>query len=757
MDLPNLFSSGSKKSTEVQILFQIISDSQVQVFLLELSKSGVEIKEKSTALSYEGLENCVIETDKALQQLSKESESVTEVIFSVNASWVKDGEIIAEKKPFIKKITDDLSLKPLGFIDNNEALAEQKVVENALYSGIIVYVTESDLSFTLIYQGKIKKTEVVGSSTDFIADFREGLARIQKILQSQGNYLPQKVHLAAFDVSQKELKEKQQELYDVGWNDHSGFLQPPTIEIISVLDFETLLSKEAGKNAAAQKGLTDIALAATIPSKASAHETAPAKSGESAEKSQLSSQEVAELDSEEFGFSDPLKGEESSEVPTSFGIPIKTKEFDTKALEEADNLRQADLKSLSKTDTETAVESNDKQLKKPHPLAHKKNIKWFAILGFILGLFVLMGGIVFGAQFVASTEVEVTLNKKPISKDITLQLDTSLKETDVESLTIAADTVQKTVSARATMQTTGLKVVGEEAKGRVVIYNKTDAVKKFEKGTVLKSGELSFTIDDEVTIASASAKQGGEDYGSTEVTVTAQQIGAESNLSKDTELTVSSYDKNTYNAYVDEALTGGSSREVRVVAEADRTELLTDLRGELLEEANSQFADESGDGVYILPSKSIVSEDATFDAEVESEANELTLELEITVEAVSYSGGDLKPVAAEILKQEIPDNYELADEDPQILSSPSQTDLDKLESGAVVSLEANISSYAIPQLSEDEIRQQIVGKQFSEAESLLTQQEEISKVSFSVTPSFLSTFVSKVAAAVDRITVRFTQ
>ncbi len=746
MDLPNLFSSSVKAKTEELILFVLISDAAVQVALLELSRGGVAILDKSKVVEYEGLDKCVEQTDVALQQLNRKSEKVSETIFAVNPSWVKQGEVIDEKKPFIKKLTEDLSLNPLGFIDMSESLAQQKLIENALFSGIIVLLTKTELMFTLIYQGKIKKTEVVGSSVDFKSDFNEGIARVQKIVEKQGNYLPSKLLLASFELSEPELHDFQQKVYDQDWEANSIFLQTPTVEITSSEKMLADLSREAGKNAAAHKGLTDFALAASVGS---------AKASTDSEN--ISKSDVRMIDSSEFGFSDPLS--ESSDAlddaPTSFGIPIRTRNVEETAVDEIDNLKAVDDIFTPSEEKEIVLDKKDKPKR---DWAHRKNTKWFAVSGFILGLLFLIAGIVLGSSFIAQTEVAVTLNKKLISKDILLTLDTNATETDVEKLLIAADTITRKAASKSTMQTTGIKIVGEHAKGKVAVYNKTDAVKVFDKGTVLKSGNLLFALDEQITVASASAKQGGEDYGRQDVAITASQIGAESNLAEGAELVVGSYDSSSYTAFIiDDNFIGGSSREVRVVAQKDLDELLKDLREELLTKVNEEFANESGNGTYILPSKSIISEKAKYDSEIEKEAESLSLDLEIEVEAVTYSGGDLKPVAQEILSKEVPENYELEDTDPQILSSPSQTDLDKLESEAVVSVEVNISSYAIPKLSEDEIKKEIVGKSLTEAKETLVAKEEISDVTFQVKPGFLSSFVKKVATSVDKIIITFSK
>jgi hypothetical protein len=751
MDLPNLFSSGIKAKTEYFVIFVILSDAKLQVSLLELSRGGVQILDKSKEFEYEGLEKCVENTDLALQQLDKRSENVTETIFAVNNSWVTNGEVIDEKKPFVKKLSDDLNLKPLGFIDINESLAQQELDENALYSGIILVFTKLEMLFTLIYQGKILQTESVGKSSDFKSDFDEGIARLKTSVEKKGNYLPPKISLASFELIKKDLSDFQQQIYQQDWKNNSIFLQTPTVEVLSSSSMLEGLSNEAGKNAAVHKGLTDFALAASVSSHSS--DTDNEKLNDESDSTQ-DNPDVTTLNSSEFGFENPLNLDPLESAPTSFGIPIKVNDYKTKIDGENDNLKAVDDDFMNINNKEKIV--LDKSKNKKVDWGHKKHVKWFIIIGIILGLVSLSLGLVFGSSFFAKTEVEIVLNKKLVSKEIELTLDTKAKETDVEKLLIAANTVTKVASDTNVIQTTGIKIIGENATGSISIYNKTNAVKVFEKGTQLKFGDLIFTLDDNVTIASASSKQGGEDYGRSDATVTAAQIGAESNLNKDSELVISSYDLSTYNSYViDQNFVGGSSREVRIVAQKDLDELATDLRNTLLKKINDQFSEESGNGTYILPSKSIIDEKAKFDAELEKEAESVSLELTIEVEAVTYSGGDLKPVAQEILSKDLPENYVLEDKEPEILSSPSKTDLDELELEAVVSIEANISSYAIPIMSEDEIKNSIISKTFAQAEAELLANEKISKVTFTVIPGFLQTFVKKLSSTSNNIIIKF--
>lgn len=759
MDLPNLFSNSTKITADSRVLFILISEIKIQAVLLELSIDGIEVLSQSVVTQYDSIDTCVTQVDSCLQQLGKESESINEVIFGVPASFVKDKEVVDEKKPLLKKITDELSLLPLGFIDISEAINDQQIGRNSLFSGLVVIPTKSDLAVSLIHQGKIKAVELVGRSRDLSLDFIESVARLGQIAEKGNYYLPSKIVLTSFDLDEDELRVLQQKIYDTDWNEHKQFIQPATVEIVPTDQFIQNVSQEAGRAAALQKNMPQVAFAASAG--------AP----------------ITQLDSAEMGFSNAL--ETKKELPTSFGIPIS----ESKAIPEVKDENLRDEKAVEfDLESEFAVDLSDSSQKNDGIAPHKKGFfagllsaspkkktpvssdaqhvgsttenslhkhtKKFVLLGFILGLFGLLGVLFVGASLFGSTLVTITPKSMVVSKDIEITLDTKATQTDVEKLVIKAGTTTKNGSTENTIQTTGIKIVGEKAKGKVAVYNKTEAVKTLAKGTILKKGTLEFELDQDISIASASSSQGTTVHGKTETTVTAKAIGADSNLADETELTVVPFDTSTYNAFVlDDGLTGGSSREVRVVAQKDLDELLADSKDELIKTLNEELQAETAKGTYVLPTKSVVSQKATYDAKVEGEAEDVTLVLDMTVEALTYTGSELKPLAQKILEEELPENYRLVDQDPQILSSPSQSDLDSLEAGEVIKVAANISSQAVAQLSIDSLKEEIKGKPLSDARELLAGKSEIAQVELTVLPSFLRAFIKNVSRGLDKITI----
>ncbi len=776
MDLPNLFSTNSDKETQVMTIFIHLTDIKIQSFLLSISDEGVKILGKSSVAGYEGVDNCLVRVDESLQQLGKESEKVSSVIFGLNHAWVKKGEVNEDKNPLLKKLTDDLGLKPMGFIVISEALVQQKISNNSMFSGIIAVFSEKNLTLSLVHQGKVKSIETVGRSSDGKGDFLEGLARFSAKSEKDGYYLPSKIIIASLDLDEKDLKKHQQFIYDSDWTAQAQFLQPPTVEIVAQKDYEEMITKEAAKAVALQKGMTKAALAVIATR-------------------DLGAKEPTELHTDELGFSEVNSdldseletGDETIDdvavAPTSFGVPISTKDFDKELTSISDrNLKEPDFEE----DSELAVDFSGKEAEvddqdygetkhifdknrsqddiggkivaSNKTKKHYKNFKLYTLVGFIAGLIALLVIGFFGITNLAVAKVNVGLEPISISKDLTITLDTSISETDSEKLILAANKVSRTAKSESSMQTTGVTIVGEKAKGKIKIYNNLVAAEKLlTKGTLLSAGDVKFELDDDVTVPSASSSRPGQlEPGQIDASVTATKIGAEGNIVEDTELVVLPFDKSSYYAVViDDDFVGGSSREVKVVSEADRVELLADLRKEIIEEINKGFQDDSGNGVYILPSKKIVAEEVKFNFEVGNEAESLSLNLTLEIEAIKYTSEDLKPLATKVLASEIPENYKLSDDDPQILSAPTENDLKTLDTTKPVTLSANISSFAIPVITEETIKDQILGKSVEEAKSLLEAKDEIKTVEITIDPSFARSLVKKIPGKLEKIKVEF--
>ncbi len=716
MNLPNLFDQQNPAQVK-KYLAVYINSVRIQSALWQVSGTRIELLEKSNFFGYQSLDDAVKKLDKSLQDLGPESEDVDQVVFGFDPEWIEKGDIRDDKKPFLKKLTDDLSLKPVGFVLTSEAFAQYLSESEPLFSAILVEYSSQFLSVHLIQRGLSIAYEQVGRSGDSVADLREALARCEKTIGQ--DYFPPKMILFSLDLDKEDLADEKTAILGFDWKSEHPFLHAPLVEI-----------KEA-----------DFLIKAIVT-----------QSGKAVMGSNVS---MAVPDQEEtlITAADGTMAEEMGFAPVTEDMPEKA------IIEEGDNFHRAPELDHAIPQAEETLFSPEKENKmksfwqKLSKRADEVSHHHSMLAGFIGGLIVLFFIGIFWSLSAVSAVVEIKLDTKIISQDTQLTLDPDATEPNAAKGILPATLTQKEMSGQQTVDTTGVKLIGDKATGKVSVINKTDEEVTFDQGTTLHSGELSFVLDGSVTIAAASIEENSDGetkkYGKTDVNVTAGQIGAESNLAQDTELQVESHDAGTYAAVVVDSFSGGASREIRVVSEDDMYSLRMDLIADLDKQAQGKFEEESGNGTYYIPSGEKTVENITFDAEEGEEVNALTAEMSLSVEAVVYEAADLKPLAQELLSSQIPDGYVLDGSDPQILSAPDE----EASGSADVVLSAQVSSVVKPDINLDELRQSLVGLELSQAEAKLRDDARIKAGVVKITPEFMARFKSSLPKDATRITI----
>lgn len=674
-----------------KLLYLSFSEESVQAHLVDFSGVSPTIIEHSPQLQFGDTQSALLRTDECLQQLGAESESINEVILGLDPDWVQHGEISAEKKPLLKNILTELSLKPLGFISFTESLVQLHAVKDPTLSAVLVYVSEKNITLTHFDKGVAKQTESVGRSDRVATDVLEGLARFEAG-KAEGAHLPSTMLLASFALSDEQLTGVQQELFKYPWAETKLFLQTPVITLIPQ-----------------QEVIHSIALEA---------------------KTALFADQETQAETQSYDQLKATNREQTEQVtqPDSFG-------------------------KLISNDADDPAKTAQEELSPSH--FSKRHLRLSVFVGVVAGIAALVALVVAAAFFFTTATTSITLERKPVSETIQIKLDPEATTTNAAERTLAATVITEEFSGEGSAQTTGVKIVGEKATGDVLIYNKTTAEKTFQAGTTLSSGTLQYTLTGSVTVPAASVQQTGarevKDYGQATGKVEAVVIGDESNKPEKTELVIGSFALDTYSAVTSTALSGGSSREVRVVSQQDRAELQKEVLRKVLDEANESFKARSKKGeTYILPTKDIAVKDVQFDAAVEVEANTLRVSLTAVVSALSYATKDIRPIAEVALATKIPDGYSLVADDPQVLSAPTQ----QLESSSEsVTLEVNITSYAIAAEQQDLWKTAIAGKSLSESEQYLTNLEEIATAKVSLNPIFIARLYPRVPTTHDRIVV----
>ncbi|MCJ7827930.1 baseplate J/gp47 family protein, partial [Patescibacteria group bacterium] len=291
------------------------------------------------------------------------------------------------------------------------------------------------------------------------------------------------------------------------------------------------------------------------------------------------------------------------------------------------------------------------------------------LVGMVMFLVLILGG-GFAAWWYLP-RVDLVLQVKPylVEKTFTVVLDRAVQEVDQEELVLPAGVVSLTLRRESSLATTGTKTVGDKAVGQVVIYNRTATEKTIDQGvSLIGPDNLNFYTNEEVVVL---AEETGEDYtripGKAVVGVTAVEFGSEGNLASGAEFEVGKYSITDVVAKNEEAFAGGTSREIRVVAEADLDELkeglLSDLQGLVTDELKSEVVEGE-----VLVSESIVFEveEETYQPQLNEEAEVVTASLGVTFEALTYQEDVLNQLVEERVASSVPDGYRYQDDKKEI-------------------------------------------------------------------------------------------
>jgi hypothetical protein len=364
----------------------------------------------------------------------------------------------------------------------------------------------------------------------------------------------------------------------------------------------------------------------------------------------------------------------------------------------------------------------------------------------IVGLVVLLVLVGYGAyQYwwrVPKAEITVVVNSQPLIKSVEIQVKPGV-ENNVEDKILAGVILEGPVTDSKTAETTGEKLVGEKAEGRIKISNGTDSDMAFEDGEELYSVEdddMFYVLKDDITVPAAITEGSfpADELtiaGTAEVDVIAVDIGKDYNLDEGGTLEFDDYSSSDYVAEVVEDIDGGSSDVVNVASQTDLDTLSEELFTQIEERGADTVKEGLAEGqVYINGSvvSALVTEE--FSAELEEEVDEVELTQTVSFRGLAYNENDLNEILEDLLKGFIPSGFELSSEERdtnvEILGNTDATVLNLSQAD----LQITIKSYVIPEINEEELKESLVGTSLSEAEKILGKVRNIKTYEINVDP-----------------------
>lgn len=713
---------------------------------------------------------------------------ITKTVYGMPGIYLSpEANIADEIKPELKKMAKVLELTPVGFVALSQALANQLRNEEGVPSSIILIgCSRLAAHITVFRVGKLAADDAVELGDDPAITVEAVLKKHQ-----DGDVLPSRMLLYGGDaIALEEIRAK---LLKYPWPSRTNFLHFPKIEIVSIESLLAAVSLAGAAEMAADIGdlpsdedagvvstvvaqprssahLNDPSTAVTQPEIETPGESLSTDDGDGQEEavSDASADDEDEFEVEAETIGEAIENNDSSidEVSNVEMVSPESLGFRTEdVLEVAPHAPQKagidasrHMKPVGREELEDVLDEEEDVEEKPN----KKFTLPFAIPAIPKDVFapiarvfsgfrmpksgvvsVAAGGvcvlILLGLLFYFLPRVTVTVlvSSQTIDDSAVLTVDPKATVADSANKIIPGYTQSKSVSGDKTIAITGKKSIGDPAKGIVVIYNKVTAAKTFSKGTVLSANGLSFTLDGDVSIASASEDIGSITFGKATANVTAKDIGPNGNLSAGSEFIFSGIDSSQSSARNDAAFTGGTSKQVTVVSRTDQDGLVTSLTTDLVGQAKAQLLSAATGGQTLVDQtiKTVVS-DKTFDQEIDQQTSQLHGKITITVSGISISDADVKALLTSLVSGKVPSGYALAPDK----TSVSVSNVTVKKDGTIM-LTAKLSAIALPIIDTIGLKGMLAGKDVNAALSILKQMTGVAgaeyKFSFSPTKSRL--------------------
>lgn len=702
-----------KNQTQPEYYFAlVIGLSELTASVWTLFGSEVEILNQST-LSYQGNEELLDKSYQALENsLGVLEVEPKKVLFGVPDCWNIDDNL---KEPYLKLlrgILKETDLEALAYVANTNAVSFMLQKNDGVPPTAILLGLGEFVEVTLVRGGKVAGTRTTTRSEHLFEDIEKTLSQFTEV-----EVLPSKIliYQTKEDIDLNKLKD---DLMSYPWMSKLSFLHFPKIEVLGenisttslVLAGASELSPNidlkhsffAGKNKHQMAGMAKtLAQEKEIPVR------------------RMGRQEPQE--SFETGF---VKGDikETRTGPSLQRLHPKKPDLpeEIDELEEMEDFSEDEIPRKSLSQHPASFEKSKFALT---GILHK--IKAMLInpfrnhssrkLPFGKLLIIPVVIIILFLAYLFLVKATVTIFVEPrISENVTdVIADPKATALDETKKIIPGKITEVTVTGSGKDVASGTKQIGDPAKGKAVIYNLTDGAVSFSQGSVLTAtGGKKFTLDTSVQIASQSSSIGAnyqkvETPGKTSpVGLTASAIGPESNLPAGTEMSVGNYNKSQVVARVEEAMSGGTSKNVTVVTSDDQKKLKAKVTDDLKTKAEEEIQKKLPANTKIVAEAlSVVDGKYTFNKDVNDVASEFSLQATIRFKGTSYNDNDLRTIVSKLVQTNIPEGFEMNLQDAQ-----TQADIAKVDKDGTLTFKAKFIAKLLPKYDTEKLKNEIKGQ-----------------------------------------------
>ena len=610
------------------------------------------------------------DVDDALYKLEvRTKKTFDDIIFFVYSHLVEPDthEIKKQHLASIKNLVKSMELRPLGFIEVYEAYLKYLLERDRQSLSSIVVESDDTMLTVFTYQAGTLVSQVSAHrKKSFVSDLSEILTSVKESAE-----LPPNIIL----LPSKDAQEGA-DLVEHRWDEKIFVLQPT----ISVVKEEEMMSSLIST------------FASQITEVAGGEKEAPIVAATPVGTSPLGATTVPTQERMGFVIGGEAEGD-SSMIKPAFTNPL------TRMIESV----QSRIPAIKQRMSELGI---------------FRSRKIFIHSSIVVGVVLILVGLVL---------IELNLHKAVVTMTLPSQKLELTRSFDAASLGLKESSEAAKFDARTTA--TGVKNVGQPAKGTVTIYNSSlSQSKTFPKGTsIVGPSNLAFTLDADVKLASASGDAIDIVSSNAKSAITASAIGPESNLASGTKFAVADESTTSVVAKADSALAGGTKTQIQVVSEKD----IANAEAQIVTKAQSFIKTDiaksvGSDALMLKPLTTVTTRSQVADNEVGVEAGSVQLKSDVTIGYSYVSAEKLRAAIVNALSTKIQKGLSVTEKNLtfNVLSVTTKN--------GKVQLSIKATARAVPPLTEKDILQSITGKTVGTLQSLAKERYHAQSVEFVV-------------------------
>lgn len=324
-------------------------------------------------------------------------------------------------------------------------------------------------------------------------------------------------------------------------------------------------------------------------------------------------------------------------------------------------------------------------------------------------------------------EITIAVESQPLVESVQVRvgsnLEDNLKEGTLKGKVFAASTTET-----KSTKTTGSKVIGEEAKGKIEIINKTTVEKSFDSGERLyyeSDDDKAYLLSNNVVVPPAEPQDPSDPAsvlvpGKKQVDVVAWDKGSTYNLDSNSILEFEDYPTTSYIAEVVEDIEGGYLETLSVVTQQDLDSLSQSLLSQITEGEKDRVKNLVEEGyVYIENSQSNNKTKEEFSHLIDDETDEVSVTQSVIFKGLAYKEDRLEDLLEPKLKKSVPDEYELSSEEFEVNAQPLGNTSETVLSTTEADIQVTVKTYVLPEIKDSKVKDQLVGVSISQAKEIL--------------------------------------